>query len=339
MPTEQLANGQVFTTLTAGVGENDTTIHVSSAAGFPSSGQYRVRVDDELMLVTAGAGTTTWTVTRGIENSHPLFHLSGATLLFTITAGSMQIRLGGLLYQVGLIANRPASADEGSWYRNTDAPYDSLYTGGAWQHYGPRSVLKPLPVSGGAPVGFTQIGSLTGATSSTAGGRFMLTCPAPAVSGDSWRCWVKTLPALPWSVKVCMHGDVYPADFWTYGLIVRDSSSGKHSSFGQTWRSSNNGGTIEAVRWANLTTFQAPILDSTRQVARVPFRVTWYRLRITSTTIALDWSPDGISFWRQWHTEALTAFTAAPDQVGFGITAANTGQLGRILIDSWEEGS
>ena len=42
-----------------------TTITVASAAGFPTSGTYYVRVDNEVMQVTGGQGTTTWTVTRG----------------------------------------------------------------------------------------------------------------------------------------------------------------------------------------------------------------------------------------------------------------------------------
>jgi len=42
-----------------------TVIQVASAWGFPSSGNYPITIDSELMTVTGGQGTTTWTVTRG----------------------------------------------------------------------------------------------------------------------------------------------------------------------------------------------------------------------------------------------------------------------------------
>ena len=42
-----------------------TTITVASAAGFPAAGAYYVRIDNEVLQVTGGQGTTTWTVVRG----------------------------------------------------------------------------------------------------------------------------------------------------------------------------------------------------------------------------------------------------------------------------------
>jgi hypothetical protein len=47
------------------VNTTDTSIKVNDATGFPTTGSFPIQVDSEQMLVTAGAGTTTWTVTRG----------------------------------------------------------------------------------------------------------------------------------------------------------------------------------------------------------------------------------------------------------------------------------
>ena len=55
----------------------NTSMNVASASGFPGSGNYDVQVDTEVMTVTAGQGTTTWTVTRGANGSTPLHHLGG----------------------------------------------------------------------------------------------------------------------------------------------------------------------------------------------------------------------------------------------------------------------
>ncbi len=55
-----------------GVSKTDTSIRVASAAGFPTTGNYTILVDYEQMQVTAGQGTTTWTVTRGSTARRPL---------------------------------------------------------------------------------------------------------------------------------------------------------------------------------------------------------------------------------------------------------------------------
>ncbi len=68
------------TTSSAAVTASQTTISVVSASGFPTSGTFRVRVDDEDMTVTAGQGTTTWTVTRGVNGTTAASHVIGQTV-------------------------------------------------------------------------------------------------------------------------------------------------------------------------------------------------------------------------------------------------------------------
>jgi FtsP/CotA-like multicopper oxidase with cupredoxin domain len=52
------------TTMTAARTAGQTNLAVASASGFPTSGSFYVRVQNEVMQVTAGQGTTTWTVAR-----------------------------------------------------------------------------------------------------------------------------------------------------------------------------------------------------------------------------------------------------------------------------------
>ncbi len=68
------------TTSSGAVTASQTTISVVSATGFPTSGTFRVRVDDEDMTVTAGQGTTTWTVTRGVNGTTAASHVTGQTV-------------------------------------------------------------------------------------------------------------------------------------------------------------------------------------------------------------------------------------------------------------------
>jgi Tfp pilus assembly protein PilX len=63
------------TTLAAAINASQTTITVSSASGFPASGTFRIRIDDEDMTVTGGQGTTTWTVTRGVNSTTAASHV------------------------------------------------------------------------------------------------------------------------------------------------------------------------------------------------------------------------------------------------------------------------
>jgi len=57
-----------------------TTITVASAAGFPASGTFYVRIDSEVMAVTGGQGTTTWTVLRGQLGTAAATHAAGAAV-------------------------------------------------------------------------------------------------------------------------------------------------------------------------------------------------------------------------------------------------------------------
>ena len=74
------------TTITADPSTAGTTLAVTSALRFPSTNGYYVRVDNEYMFVTAGAGTTSWTVTRNVtppstaSGSPGVAHSIGATV-------------------------------------------------------------------------------------------------------------------------------------------------------------------------------------------------------------------------------------------------------------------
>jgi microcystin-dependent protein len=88
----ELFANDVATTLAAPVTDAvGTSLSVVSSAGFPAPGagdQFRIRIDNELLAVTAVAGTT-WTVTRGIEGTTAATHAAAAQVTHVITAGAM----------------------------------------------------------------------------------------------------------------------------------------------------------------------------------------------------------------------------------------------------------
>jgi len=60
-----------------------TTITITSASGFPVSPPFKIRIDDEVMNVTAIAGTT-WTVTRGIDGTTAVPHAVSASVILAL---------------------------------------------------------------------------------------------------------------------------------------------------------------------------------------------------------------------------------------------------------------
>ena len=88
---ERLAN-DFATALSAAVSSSATSLPVTTAA--PSAlqaGEFRVRVDDEIMLVTAtgGSGASPWTVTRGVEGTTGAAHSSAAAVTHVLTAAAL----------------------------------------------------------------------------------------------------------------------------------------------------------------------------------------------------------------------------------------------------------
>jgi type II secretory pathway pseudopilin PulG len=73
------ADSSPTTTLAAAISStSQTSITVASATGFPTVIPYLVKVDNEIFLVDAGAGTTTWTVTRGQAGTTAATHAAAA---------------------------------------------------------------------------------------------------------------------------------------------------------------------------------------------------------------------------------------------------------------------
>jgi hypothetical protein len=75
------ADSGTATTLGGNLSSTATTLTVPSAAGFPASAEFRVKIGSEILLVTAGgSGTTTWTVERGMDGTTAAAQSTGAAV-------------------------------------------------------------------------------------------------------------------------------------------------------------------------------------------------------------------------------------------------------------------
>ena len=88
---EQYTN-DASTTLNGVVAAGDATITVSSTTGFPGAGYFRIRIDNEILLVTSVAGVT-WSVSRAVEAVSGVqaaaSHASGNLVTHVLTAASL----------------------------------------------------------------------------------------------------------------------------------------------------------------------------------------------------------------------------------------------------------
>jgi hypothetical protein len=77
--------------LSAAAAAADGTIATTgpAPAALQATGQFRILIDGEYMLVTGGAATTSWSVSRGLEGSTAAAHAAGAAVTHLLTAGAL----------------------------------------------------------------------------------------------------------------------------------------------------------------------------------------------------------------------------------------------------------
>src|SRR5271165_616579 len=88
-PLAEVYGNAAINTLSASISSTSaTTLTVTNASSFPAVGNFRILIDQELLLVTGVSGTT-FTVTRGVEGTTAATHSSGATVVQIVTAASI----------------------------------------------------------------------------------------------------------------------------------------------------------------------------------------------------------------------------------------------------------
>jgi hypothetical protein len=88
---EQFVNNGI-STLTADITSTQTTIPVANGAVFPSEGEFRLRIDDEIIIATSRSGNTITASGRssaGAEGTTRAAHTTGAEVRNVLTAASL----------------------------------------------------------------------------------------------------------------------------------------------------------------------------------------------------------------------------------------------------------
>ena len=102
-------SNQAVTTLSAAITTTTaTSCTVTDASTFPATGNFRIKIDNEIILVTAVA-TNTFTITCAQELTTVQTHASGATVIHLLTKGGLEARVANR-FIADLYANKPEPA-------------------------------------------------------------------------------------------------------------------------------------------------------------------------------------------------------------------------------------
>jgi hypothetical protein len=85
---EQLENNPV-TELDGGIDGSQTTLDVVDGSVFPATGNFHIRIEDEILLCTSRS-TNTLTVTRGVEGSSGAAHGDAVSVAQKVTTGAIE---------------------------------------------------------------------------------------------------------------------------------------------------------------------------------------------------------------------------------------------------------
>jgi len=265
------------TTLSSGCTNVAATVNVASAAGYPTTGNFRIRIDNELMLVTAVSGTT-WTVTRGIESTSAIAHSGGTPVNHVYTAGShAQALLDN--NQSGALSSLPTAGNAGSKFFPTDAPFMYYDNGTTWNAIGPVYQCNP-PTSS-----WTLYRTNANTTVSYQGSALM--------SNNGTNCDANLVNAavnLPSSGSFLISARVRVQTHWfnndiRAAIVIGDTSNNKCTTFGYR---ANSGYYYNIFNWNNFsTTFNfnnAPRSNTTGTISSVFNNDVWMGVYADSGT-------------------------------------------------------
>lgn len=323
MAVEKYVNNAT-TTLNGAIDNVQTSVVVTSSTGFPSSGNFRIQVESELMLVTAVAGTT-WTVTRGAEATTAATHADTTALASVYTAQAIDaIRAEQI--QRGTLSGRPAASRAGNLYLLTDGPYLCEDNGTAWANFGPLAVLTPV-----VQANFSWLNQ-GGATETAFGGAVVLQAEASRAS-PSVAARIKAPSAAPWTVTVCFVPQMKPTTAGGTvnafcGLVAYESGTTKELNLGLF----QNDTPDRVVSFSQSSGPTSSFSTVTNLIISIG-RPVWFQLSNDGTNLIWRYSTNGFT-WAQISTETLTThFTTAPDRIGYCVNQDATG----MTVYSWLE--
>jgi len=329
---EQFANN-ANTTLNGGITASATTLVVNSATGFPTSSQFRILIDSEIMLVTGVSGTT-FTISRGQESTSAASHLSGATVSQILTNGALQqFRSDNI--QVGTFASRPAAGIAGRIYRPSDGNITFIDTGSAWSPYGPQVPLVQVP----SAASFTMYQTGGNATIVDDSGGLYFSAVQRITTEDSMFA-AQANPGGTGAAYTLTVGMIHlpggkngTGGFFSYSItgIGIYNTSTTQAKYITQYTASDGSFHLQLASKTGLTGTGSATFD-VGAYPTIAGPMTWFRIQDDGTTNRTYYvSNDGRHF-KNLTTEArTTGFSSQPDRIGLYLNAYNADAALNVL--------
>lgn len=215
MATEQITNlssGFVNTDIAVG----DTSISIFGGI-WPASGNFRLRIENELMLVTAvsGSGPYTFTVTRAIESTAAAIHVKGTYASEVLTAASIVQAIKDQITAAGVVT-----------YTNPDQPYPPVLSNFSWLNQASSTITQDI----------NTLALISPASNGS-----------EAVSG-----MYMAAPATPYKITARIDVLIPSANYVCAGLFFRNSSAGTISGLCAAYNSTP---CLQGYKWNSPTSY------------------------------------------------------------------------------------
>jgi hypothetical protein len=299
---EQLANN-VTTALVETISATDIVLSVSSNNGFPSSGNFRILVDSEIMLVTAISGTIL-TVIRGIEETLADIHLANAYVHIVITKQGMEqfrsdFNLKDQYFSLPLSDNSIVGRE----YSCTDIPILLRDNGASWDVFGLQQNLLPIP----------NLIWITQNTAKSDNNGRILTCSDNGNGATKKSLLIKPSPIAPFTFTI----GVIPFTTITtghafVGIVGRNSGSDNWEIFGISWR--------DGIGYLQQSSFSGITLNNDNYLQPYGYLACplYLQIKDDGTNRVYNSSNDNL-IWNQIYSEV----SPSRDQYGIGIQSYN----------------
>jgi hypothetical protein len=307
------------TTLSAAITSSGaTSISVTSATGFPASGNFRILIDSELMLVTAVSGTT-FTVTRGIEGTAAVTHTNTTPVHMEISAGGL-LQVFAELNRSGPYASLPAARRAGGLYLFEDSLYQfARDNGSSWDHFVQGKKVSP-------PGGFTTQNASSSVLTTTNGGESLLS--AVGAGGNNVTGRYVAYPTAPFTRTFCLqmtparvNGSGNP-DNGTAGIYLSDGTAVEYFGiYGVSMLAIQFGPSVTNITTNVITPRYTTFFNN----------ILWLRIDDGVNTAGQRtfwYSFDGVNFFQFWQ-ESNTA-NLTPTRLGFFAQAFDTSTFSNV---------
>lgn len=327
---ETFAN-QAVTTLSAAItGVTATSCSVIDATAFPDTGNFRIKIDSEILIVTGVAGNT-FTVTRGAEGTTAATHASGASVIHLLTKGGLEARVANRFIS-DIYDNKPAAGVKGRLFLPTDGLFLEYDDGAAWHQYGPYRRLKAPPQTGWSWVnqGNATV-TYTGSTlvledpdlDTTTPQLRLLVRPVGVVNGVTaaflWNGLGSDVPCMGICARQVGGDASYDGHFWALG--IRPSSGAGNQMI------------LHDRYYTSPTVLQSTPTEDGK--AFISQRLFWVRYEWVGNYKRFWHSADGVN-WAKWDDDGMTSYTG-PNQLGIFIDPTNNAQKISMTLVHWEE--